>query len=90
MILDSVIFVDSLPTLDIHGYDRETARVKIDDFIKDSIKLRHKIVVIVHGYGQGILKATTKEALSENKNVLEYKLYYKNNGCTLALIQFDN
>ena len=27
MDLDSIIFVDNLPKLDLHGFDRETARV---------------------------------------------------------------
>ena len=32
------IFINNLPQLDLHGYDRESARVAINDFIKDSIR----------------------------------------------------
>ena len=41
--LNSVIFVDSYPKLDLHGYDSETARVAIEDFIVDNIKMKKTI-----------------------------------------------
>ena len=31
--------IDNLPKLDLHGYDRQTAIVAINDFINDNIKL---------------------------------------------------
>ena len=40
MTLNDVIFVDSYPKLDLHGFDRETARVAIVDFMKDQRKLK--------------------------------------------------
>lgn len=86
MTLNDVIFIDQFPQLDLHGYDRETARVIIEDFIKENKKLKQEIFVIVHGIGSGILKNTTKTVLSHNKNVLEYKTYYYNNGCTIVRI----
>lgn len=89
MNLDSVIFIDSLPKLDLHGFDRETARVAIIDFINDNIKMRNEIINIVHGRGAGILKETTHQVLRENKNVLEYKTFYNNSGCTIAKLKFD-
>ena len=58
----------------------------IEDFIKENRKLRQPIFVIVHGIGSGVLKDTTKEILLHNKNVLEYKTYYYNNGCTIVRI----
>lgn len=87
MNLDSVIFVDNLPSLDLHGYDRETARVAINDFIKDNIKLKEKFITIVHGIGSGILKQETYKTLKNNKNVLDFKTYYYNNGMTIVMLK---
>ena len=39
MTINEVIFIDSLPKLDLHGYDRDSARVAINDFIKDNQKM---------------------------------------------------
>ena len=86
MNLNDVIFIDSLPSLDLHGYDRETARVAINDFINDNIKMKNKFVVIIHGIGSGILKDTTQTTLKKNKHVIEYKIYPFNIGCTLVNI----
>ena len=86
MTLDSVVFIEQYPKVDLHGYDRETARVAIEDFIKEKKKLKNEIFVIVHGIGSGILKETTRNVLLKNKNVLEFKTYYYNNGCTIVKI----
>ena len=45
MKLDKVVFINNLPTLDLHGYDRQTAVVAISDFIRDNIKLKNEILV---------------------------------------------
>ena len=87
MKLDNIIFIDNLPKIDLHGLDRETARVYINDFIKDNIKLKNEIFLIIHGLGSGILKNTTKEVLTKNKNVIGFKTYYYNNGCTIVQIR---
>jgi len=84
--LGSLLFVDSYPKLDLHGYDRETARVALDDFIRDNKKMKNEIVVIVHGIGSGILKETTKITLTRNKNVSEFAICYNNVGCTIVRI----
>ena len=83
----NIVFINSYPSLDLHGFDRETARVAIDDFIKDNQKMGNEIIVIVHGIGSGILQKQTHKTLKNNKNVLDYKLYYYNNGCTVAEIK---
>lgn len=87
MNLNDVIFIDSLPKLDLHGYDRQSAAVAINDFIKDNIKMKNEIVNIIHGIGSGILKETVKTTLSRNKNIIEFKTFYYNNGCTIAKIR---
>ena len=87
MKLNDVIFIDNLPKLDLHGLDREIARVMINDFINDNIKMRNEIILIVHGIGTGILKNTTQEVLNKNRNVVDYKIYPFNVGCTIAQIK---
>lgn len=84
--LGSLLFIDSYPKLDLHGYDRETARVAIEDFIRDNKKMKNEIVVIIHGIGNGILKNTTRMTLSRNKNVSEFAICYNNVGCTIVRI----
>ncbi len=84
MNLNEIVFIDNLPTLDLHGYDRMTATVLIDDFIKDHIKMKDEFLVIVHGIGDGILRKTTHLVLSNNPKIKEYKLCSFNVGCTLV------
>lgn len=72
--------------IDLHGFDRETARVAINDFINDNYKIKERFIVIVHGVGSGILKTTTHEVLKKNKKVMDFKTFYYNNGCTVVEI----
>ena len=39
MEIENIIFIDNLPKLDLHGYDRETARVAVNDFVKENKKM---------------------------------------------------
>lgn len=86
MNLSDIIFINNLPTLDLHGFDRQTAKVAIDDFINDNVKMKNSFIVIVHGIGSGILKEATQKTLAINKKVIEYKIYSFNVGCTIAKI----
>lgn len=88
MKLNDVIFLNNLPTLDLHGYDRDTAVVAISDFIRDNIKLKNKFIVIVHGIGSGIIRKTTHDYLKTNRNVLEFKIHYFNEGSTVVALKF--
>lgn len=87
MSLGTKIFVSDLPTIDLHGLDRDSARVEINDFINQNIKLKKEEFIIVHGIGTGTLKKTTHETLKRNKNVLEYALCYNNIGSTIVRIK---
>ena len=80
------IFTSNLPSLDLHGYDRETARVAINDFINDNIKMKNDTILIIHGIGSGILKKTTQETLRKNKNVINYQIDFFNQGSTIVRI----
>ena len=77
----------NLPTLDLHGMDRDYARILINDFIEDNYKIKNLKVVIIHGNGTGIIKKTTLETLKHNKLVEDYKINNFNAGETLVSIR---
>lgn len=81
------IFLDMLPSIDLHGYDREGARVAVSDFILENKILNNKEILIIHGIGEGIVKEAVHRELSRNKGVLEYKLANSNIGCTVVKLK---
>ena len=87
--LNNVIFLNTYPKLDLHGFDRDSARVAINDFINDNKIMGNELVVIIHGVGSGILKKQTRETLKENKEVIDFKQDNFNQGCTLVQIKRD-
>lgn len=89
MNLDEVIFIDRFPKLDLHGYDRQTASVATNDFIRDSIKMKERIVVIIHGIGGHIVRKSVHDTLAKNKNVVTYKIFGFNVGCTIVQLNID-
>ena len=66
----------NLPSLDLHGLDRDYARILINDFILDNYKLKNRKVIIVHGIGTGNIRQTTMETLKNNKYVETYKFQH--------------
>lgn len=80
------IFLKQLPTIDLHGLDRDTARVYVNDFVDENMRLGKKEIVIVHGIGEGILKKQVHETLKQNKYVVSYKLHTYNTGCTIVTL----
>lgn len=86
MSLNNLVITNNLPSLDLHGEVSEVAVVKINDFIKDNVKLKNEYIAIIHGLGTGKLKEITHQTLRQNEYVIEYKTNYYNNGCTLAQI----
>lgn len=84
--LNSIIFIENLPTLDLHGYDSMSAKVAINDFIRDNKVMKNQFIVIVHGIGTGIIRRATIDTLKRNKSVADYKSYMYNNGCTIVQI----
>lgn len=87
MELNEVIFTDNLPSIDLHGFDRDSARVKVLEFINDNKVLKNDIICIVHGIGSGIIKEEVHSILKRNKDVIDYKLFYNNTGCTIVKIK---
>lgn len=86
MELREVIFTNDLPSIDLHGLDRDTARVKMLEFIKDNKIMKNDIICIVHGVGSGIVKNEVHATLRKSKDIKEFKLLYNNTGCTIAKI----
>ena len=77
----------NLPSLDLHGLDRDYARILINDFIRDHHKMRNYKVIIVHGNGTGVIKKTTQETLRTNKLVEEFKIDNFNTGMTVVTLR---
>ena len=89
MNLDEVIFLSSLPSIDLHALDKDTARVKVLEFIKDNKIMKNEIICIIHGIGSGVLKNEIHSVLKKNKDVIDFKLFYNNSGCTIVKIKID-
>ncbi len=77
----------NLPTLDLHGFDRDYARIKINEFISDNHIMKNKKIIIIHGNGEGILRKTCQKTLKNNKYVTEYKINNFNSGETIVNIK---
>lgn len=80
------IFLSRYPKIDLHGYDRDSARMMVNDFIRDNYEMGIDTMIIIHGKGLGILRKEVHEALRVNKLVLEYKSDNFNDGCTIVRI----
>lgn len=89
MELSETMFIQNLPFIDLHGYDRDSARVAIEDFIIINYNLSNEKIVIIHGVGEGILRKTTQEILKKNKYVKEFAICYNNPGSTVVRLKFD-
>lgn len=89
MELNDIIFIDNLPNIDLHGIDKNSARIKVLEFIKDNKYMKNEIICIIHGIGSGILKNEVHKTLKQNKDVLDYKLFFNNVGCTIVKIKIN-
>ncbi len=76
-------FLSILPTIDLHGYNRDMVKYVVTDFINDNIKLGNKKIVIVHGKGEGIVKEELHFILKNDKRVKRYYLDMFNIGETI-------
>ena len=69
-----IMLYDNLPQIDLHGLDREYARILINDFIYDNYKIKNNKVIIVHGNGTGILKMVQEQYLLHEKKHIQNTL----------------
>ena len=81
------IFLNRYPSIDLHGFDRDSARVAVNDFVEENLFLKNDTLVIIHGIGTGIVKKEVHETLRVNKNVLDYKTDNFNSGCTIVKLK---
>ena len=77
------IFLNNLPSIDLHGFDRESATLAVKDFIHENNIMGNKIVIVIHGKGHGILRESILSYLKNDKLVLSYKLDNFNDGITI-------
>lgn len=82
-----LVMYNNLPSIDLHGLDRDYARILINEFINDNYKMKNNKVIIVHGNGTGVIKKTTQETLRTNKLVEEYKIDNFNTGMTVVTLK---
>lgn len=78
---------ENYPKLDLHGLDRDYAKILINDFVVDNYKMQKDIIIIIHGNGTGILKKTTQEVLKNNKLVSNFKIDNFNVGQTIVTLK---
>lgn len=84
-----LILNNNTPSIDLHGEDKINALIKVDEFINDSIKLKQKYIILIHGKGEGILKKAIHEYLKNDKRIEDYKLDI-NIGQTIVSLKFIN
>jgi DNA mismatch repair protein MutS2 len=84
---DDIIDFSKLPTIDLHGEFGDFARIRVNEFINDNIKLKNKYIAIIHGKGTGVVKKVVIETLKNSKNVEEYKICIFNDGMTIAKLR---
>lgn len=80
-------FYFNAPQIDLHGMDRDTARILVHEFLVDNYKMQKEYVIIIHGIGTGILKKEIHKLLAKEKIVEQYKLDHFNSGCTIVKLK---
>ncbi len=81
------MILSSYPSIDLHGFDRDYAVYKVNEFINDNIKAKNYKIVIIHGIGEGILKKAVHDSLKRNKKVESYNVDVINTGSTLVKLK---
>jgi len=87
MVKKKMMLYSNTPQLDLHGCDRDYARILINEFLEDNYKIGNKTIIIVHGIGTGIIRKTTQEILKRNKLVEDYKIDNFNVGSTIVTLK---
>lgn len=83
------IFIESLPTIDVHGENMDSIVFILDSFIKDNLKLKNNKIVIIHGKGTGILRKRIHELLKYDKRIFTYYTGLFNEGLTVIELKLD-
>lgn len=83
------IFYKDYDYIDLHGYDMQMAQVATNDFIKESIILGRRNIIIIHGKGMGLVKKSVYEVLEKNKYVLKFYQDVFNDGITIVELKIE-
>lgn len=81
------VFIESYPKLDLHGETRDSARVLVNEFLRDNHFLKNYKLLIIHGIGAGVIKDEVNKVLKQSKLVLSFHLNHYNNGCTIVYLK---
>ena len=81
------IVTSSTPSLDLHGEIESMVEVLVNEFISDHVKMKHDVVVIIHGKSTNILTKRVHEVLKDNKSVESFKLDNWNLGQTIVSLK---
>ena len=81
---------NNIPSLDLHGETRDTARILVDEFISDNIKMGNYKISIIHGIGSGIIKKEVQNFLKKDKRIEKFYIDFFNAGCTIVNIKEKN
>lgn len=81
------VFFSGFSSIDLHGYDRDSARVMVSDFIEESIIMGRDGIVIIHGRGEGILKKEVHNFLKTDKRIKKFYVDGFNPGCTVVILK---
>ena len=82
--IDNYMLYSNIPFIDLHGEDRYSAIIKAKEFIHDNAKINQKLLKIIHGKGEGILKTELHKYLKMESLVKDYKLDIYNPGVTIV------
>jgi len=80
-------FLYNVYKIDIHGHDRFSCIVEINNAINYCVKTNQYTLVIIHGKGYQILKNSTHEYLKKDKRVKEFLINNYNDGETIVKLK---
>lgn len=83
------IFLERYPKKDLHGLDRDSARMYTNDFVYENVILGNDTIILIHGKGEGIVRRACHEALAVNKMVQSYKVDNFNPGITIVNLNLN-
>lgn len=80
-------FLAKCPYIDIHAEYSEIAKVLINQFINDNLKMQEEKILILHGKGTDVLRKTTHELLKHHPAVKKY--YYDGINYGLTVVELN-
>ncbi|HOZ54061.1 MAG TPA: Smr/MutS family protein [Bacilli bacterium] len=83
-------FLTLYKILDLHGETRDSVKLLLNNFINESLLLKQKNIIVIHGIGRGILRREVHNLLKVNNKVIEYKLSNDNLGITIVKLGNKN